>query len=85
MIDGEWVLDNWLFGHEKNPVLLYTPGAPDGVGFHEARLFNYLLKQQDGWIEYFTRRVSVASQSRVRDLLENARKNLPKDLNRTTG
>lgn len=84
MIDGEWVLDNWLFSHEKDPVLLYTPGAPDGVGFHEARLFNYLLKQQDGWIEYFTRRVSVASQSRVRDLLENVRKNLPKDLNRTT-
>ncbi|MFI8226801.1 toxin [Pseudomonas sp. NPDC085632] len=84
MIDGEWVLDNWLFSHEKNPPLLYTPGAPDGVGFREARLFNYLLKQQDGMVEYFTRRVGVASQSRVRDFLEDVKKNLPKDLNRTT-
>jgi hypothetical protein len=84
MIDGEWVLDNWLFSHDKNPVLLYTPGAPDGVSFREARLFNYLLKQQDGMIEYFTRRVSVESQTRFRTFLEAARKSLPKDLDKTT-
>ena len=84
MIDGEWVLDNWLFSHEKNPVLLYTPGAPDGVGFREARLFNYLLKQQDGMVEYFTRRVGVQSRTKIRNYLETAKNNLPKELNRTT-
>ncbi|TDV51806.1 hypothetical protein EDF87_102317 [Pseudomonas helmanticensis] len=84
MIDGEWVLDNWLFSHEKNPVLLYTPGAPDGVGFREARLFNYLLKQQDGMVEYFTRRVGVQSQTKIRNYLETAKNKLPKDLDRTT-
>jgi hypothetical protein len=84
MIDGEWVLDSWLFSHDKNPVLLYTPGAPDGISFREARLFNYLLKQQDGMIEYFTRRVSVESQARIRTFLEAAKKSLPGDLDKTT-
>ncbi|WP_242205066.1 MULTISPECIES: membrane-targeted effector domain-containing toxin [unclassified Pseudomonas] len=84
MIDGEWVLDNWLFGHDKNQVLLYTPDAPDGVSFREARLFNYLLKQQPGMIEYFTRRVGIQSQTRVRTFLETAKKQLPKDIDKTT-
>ncbi|SIR73319.1 hypothetical protein SAMN05216509_4351 [Pseudomonas sp. B10] len=83
MIDGEWVIDAWLFGHGSNPVLLYTPDAPDGVRFREARLFNYLLLQS-GMIEYLTQRVGVSAQTRVRTHLENIRKNLPKDLNRTT-
>ena len=84
MIDGEWVLDTWLFSHDKNPVLLYTPDAPDGVCFREARLFNYLLKQQSGMIEYFTRRVGVQSQTRVRTFLETAKKQLPNGLDKTT-
>ncbi|HWH87802.1 MAG TPA: membrane-targeted effector domain-containing toxin [Pseudomonas sp.] len=84
MIDGEWVMDAWLFGHADNPALLYTPDAPDGVSFREARLFNYLLQQQAGMIEYLVSRVSVDAQSRVRTFLENARKQLPKDLNKTT-
>ncbi|WP_332762785.1 membrane-targeted effector domain-containing toxin [Pseudomonas koreensis] len=84
MIDGEWVIDTWLFSHADNPVLLYTPDAPDGVSFREARLFNYLLQQQAGMIEYLTSRVGVSAQTRVRTFLENAKKKLPKDLNKTT-
>lgn len=84
MIDGEWVMDAWLFSHADNPVLLYTPDAPDGIRFREARLFNYLLKQQPGMIEYLTSRVGVSAQTRVRTLLENAKNQLPNDLNKTT-
>ncbi|WP_285409073.1 membrane-targeted effector domain-containing toxin [Pseudomonas sp. FR229a] len=84
MIDGEWVMDVWLFSHSDNPVLLYTPDAPDGVRFREARLFNYLLQQQAGMIEYLTSRVGVSAQTRVRTFLENAKKQLPKDLDKTT-
>ncbi|WP_435037929.1 membrane-targeted effector domain-containing toxin [Pseudomonas neuropathica] len=84
MIDGEWVLDAWLFSHGDNPVLLYTPEAPDGVAFREARLFNYLLQQQPGMLEYLTLRVGVSARTRVRSHLENIKKGLPKDLNKTT-
>ena len=84
MIDGEWVLDAWLFSHGANPVLLYTPEAPDGVAFREARLFNYLLQQQSGMLEYLTLRVDVSARTRVRTYLENIKKGLPKDLNKTT-
>lgn len=84
MIDGEWVIDTWLFSHGNNPVLLYTPDAPDGVSFREARLFNYLLQQQAGMIEYFALRVGVGAQPRIRTFLENVKTQLPKDLNKTT-
>lgn len=84
MIDGEWVIDTWLFSHDKNPVLLYTPQAPDGVSFREARLFNYLLKEQPGFGGYLAGRVGVQAQSRVRTFLDSARKGLPDTLNRTT-
>ncbi|WP_415763566.1 membrane-targeted effector domain-containing toxin [Pseudomonas sp. CP4] len=84
MIDGEWVIDTWLFSHDKQPALLYTPDAPDGVAFREARLFNYLLKQTDGLIEYLTVRVGVQAQKRVRTFLETAKKDLPQEINRTT-
>lgn len=84
MIDGEWVMDAWLFSHADDPVLLYTPDAPDGVRFREARLFNYLLQQQAGMIEYLTSRVGVSAQTRVRTFLENAKKQLPENLNKTT-
>jgi hypothetical protein len=84
MIDGEWVIDTWLFSHDNRPALIYTPDAPDGVAFREARLFNYLLKHTDGIIEYLTVRVGVQSQKRVRTFLETARKDLPQQLNRTT-
>ncbi|MBF6032439.1 membrane-targeted effector domain-containing toxin [Pseudomonas sp. P155] len=84
MIDGEWVLDAWLFSHGDNPALLYTPEAPDGVAFREALLFNYLLQQQSGMLEYLTLRVGVSARTRVRTHLENIKKGLPKDLNKTT-
>ena len=84
MIDGEWVIDAWLFGHGDNPVLLYTPDAPDGVAFREARLFNYLLQQQSGMLEYLTMRVGASARNRVRTHLENIKKGLPKDLYKTT-
>ncbi|WP_207938171.1 hypothetical protein, partial [Pseudomonas sp. 51_B] len=59
------------------------PDAPDGVRFREARLFNYLLLQS-GMVEYFTSRVGISAQTRVRTPLDNIRKKLPKDLNKTT-
>jgi len=80
LVDGDWVIDNYLFSHGTNPVLLYTPQAPDGVSFREARQFNYLLKKTPGMIAYFTNRVGVSSQVRVRQFLEEARQGLPEDL-----
>ena len=84
LIDGDWVIDTFLFRHGDNPVLLYTPQAPDGVSFREARLFNYLLKKQPGMIAYLTQRVGIQSQARVRAFLEEAKRGLPEHLNRTT-
>lgn len=83
-IDGEWVIGNYLFSHADNPTLLYTPNAPDGISFREARLFNYLLKQVDGMPAYFCGRVPTQSRSRVSGFLESVRNGLPSDINRTT-
>jgi len=83
MVDGEWVIDTLLFSHADNPVLLYTPQAPDGIQFREARQFNYLLKKQPGMIEYLCSRMARQSQVRMRSFLENARKALPEHLNKT--
>ncbi|WP_395610580.1 membrane-targeted effector domain-containing toxin [Pseudomonas sp. B22129] len=83
-INGDWVLGNYLFSHADNPVLLYTPDAPDGIAFREAKLFNYLLKTVDGMLTYWCERVPQTSVARVRQFLQNARKGLPKDINRTT-
>ena len=83
MIDGDWVIDTLLFSHAANPVLLYTPQAPDGVFFREARQFNYLLKKVDGMLDYFCTRVAVQSQVRVRHFLQTAQAGLPADLNST--
>lgn len=84
MIDGDWVIGTWLFTHADNPVLLYTPQAPDGISFREARLFNYLLKKQPGMIDYFTERVGVQSRTRVRAFLDEAKRKLPEQLDKTT-
>ncbi|RON52793.1 toxin [Pseudomonas frederiksbergensis] len=84
MIDGEWVIDTWLFSHGDNPVLLYTPQAPDGISFRQARRFNYLLKKQPGMLAYLTRRVGVQSQTRVRAFLEDAKQQLPEQLDSTS-
>ena len=83
-IDGEWVIGNYLFSHADNPVLLYTPDAPDGITFREARLFNYLLKKVDGMLVYWCARVPLRSAARVRLFLETARSGLPDDINRST-
>lgn len=82
-IDGEWVIDNYLFSHAAHPVLLYTPKAPDGVFFREARVFNYLLKKVDGMLDYFSARVAVQSRARIQSFLETAKAGLPADLNST--
>ncbi|TWD49331.1 membrane-targeted effector domain-containing toxin [Pseudomonas sp. SJZ131] len=84
MIDGEWVIDTFLFSHAKNPPLLYTPQAPDGITFREARLFNYLLKKQPGMLAYLSERVGVQAQSRVRGFLLAAQTRLPEQLNKTS-
>ncbi|WP_213939824.1 membrane-targeted effector domain-containing toxin [Pseudomonas sp. dw_612] len=84
LIDGDWVIDAWLLRHADNPVLLYTPQAPDGISFREARLFNYVLKKQPGMLDYLTQRVGVQSRVRVRAFLEGAKRGLPEHLNSTT-
>ena len=84
LVDGEWVIDNFLFSHAGFPTLLYTPNAPDGISFREARQFNYLLKKTPGMVGYFTLRVGAQSQARVRNFLEEAKAQLPEDLNKTS-
>lgn len=83
-IDGDWVIGNYLFSHGDNPVLLYTPDAPDGIGFREARLFNYLLKKVDGIPSYWGARVALPSVARVAVFLTTAREGLPAEIDRST-
>ena len=84
VIDGEWVIGCYLFSHDNHPTLLYTPNAPDGIGLREARLFNYLLKKLPGMLGYLLERVAVQSKARVRTFLEEARRQLPEDLDKTS-
>lgn len=84
MIDGDWVIGCWLFTHADNPVMLYTPQAPDGISFRPARLFNYLLKKQPGMLAYLTDRVGVQSRTRVRNFLDEAKNKLPDQLDTTS-
>lgn len=83
-IDGDWVIGNYLFSHGNNPVLLYTPDSPDGIGFREARLFNYLLKHIEGMPAYWCARVPLPSVARVGLFLKIASQGLPHDINRST-
>ncbi|WP_438868975.1 dermonecrotic toxin domain-containing protein [Pseudomonas sp. L1(2025)] len=83
-IDGDWVMGNYLFSHADNPVLLYTPNAPDDIGFREAKLFNYWLKKVDGVSDYLQSRVPVQSQVRIGTFLKTARDGLPETIDRTT-
>ena len=83
-IDGDWVIGNYLFSHDDHPVLLYTPDSPDGIGFREARLFNYLLKQIEGMPAYWCARVPLPSVARVGLFLKTASQGLPHDINRST-
>lgn len=83
-IDGDWVIGNYLFSHADNPVLLYTPNAPDGIGFREAKLFNYWLKKVDGVLTYLHGRVPVQSKVRIGTFLKTARDGLPETIDRTT-
>ncbi|MFJ4195582.1 toxin [Pseudomonas sp. NPDC089534] len=84
LLDGDWVKDVFLFSHAGHPTLLYTPDTPDGVRFREARLFNYLLKSQPAVLDYLTRRVDVRSRARIRAFLQNARLQLPQNLDSTS-
>ena len=84
IIDGDWVIGNYLFSHGDNPVLLYTPDAPDGIGFREARLFNNLLKKVEGMPHYWRARVTLPSVARVGLFLKAARDGLPANIDRTT-
>ncbi|KAF1007537.1 MAG: hypothetical protein GAK32_02272 [Pseudomonas fluorescens] len=83
-IDDDWVMGCYLFRHGDDPVLLYTPNAPDEVGFRPARLFNYLVKKDNGLLAYLTARVAVQSRTRINQFLLTAQKGLPDDINRST-
>lgn len=83
-IDGDWVMGCYLFSHADNPVLLYTPNAPDEIAWREAKLFNYWLKKVDGVSDYLLGRVTVKSETRIRQLLEAARTGLPATIDRTS-
>ncbi|UXZ20912.1 membrane-targeted effector domain-containing toxin [Pseudomonas sp. YeP6b] len=84
VIDGEWVIGNYLFSHADNPVLLYTPNAPDGIDVREAKLFNYWLKKVDGVSDYLHGRVTVKARTRIGSFLKAARDGLPETIDRTT-
>ena len=84
MIDGDWVIGTYLFSHGNNPTLLYTPNAPDGISWREAKLFNYLLKKLPGMIQYLTSRVASQSKVRVQAFLETAKAQLPEQLDKTS-
>lgn len=84
MIDGEWIMGIYLFSHANNPVLMYTPDAPDGIDVREAKLFNYWLKKVDGVSAYLLDRVAVNSKTRIAAFLETARKGLPETIDPTT-
>ncbi|AZF28451.1 hypothetical protein C4J90_4308 [Pseudomonas sp. R2-60-08W] len=84
MIDGDWVIGTYLFSHGDNPTLLYTPNAPDGIRWREAKLFNYLLIKTPGMIQYLIARVPTQSRIRVQAFLEKAKEQLPEHLDRTT-
>ncbi|SDU33412.1 membrane-targeted effector domain-containing toxin [Pseudomonas orientalis] len=83
-IDGDWVMGTYLFSHADNPVLLYTPNAPDGIDFREAKLFNYWLKKVDGVSDYLNGRVAIQSRTRIGSFLKTARGGLPETIDRTT-
>ncbi|MFN3357039.1 MAG: toxin [Pseudomonas sp.] len=83
-IDGDWINDTFLFSHGDDPVLLYTPNAPDHIAFREARLFNHTLKKVDGMVAYLTERAPLPSRTRVGQFLKAAREQLPEHINRTT-
>lgn len=84
VIDGDWIIDTFLFSHADNPVLLYTPNAPDHITFREARLFNYTLKKISAMVGYLSARAPIQSQARVAQLLTTARQQLPEHIDRTT-
>lgn len=84
MLDGEWVIGNYLFSHGDNPVLLYTPNAPDGIAVREAKLFNYWLKKVEGVSDYLNGRVGTVATTRIKTFLATARKGLPETIDRTT-
>lgn len=84
VIDGHWIIDTFLFSHADNPVLLYTPNAPDHITFREARLFNYTLKKISAMVGYLSTRASIQSQARVAQWLTTAREQLPEHIDRTT-
>jgi hypothetical protein len=83
VIDGEWVMGVYLFSHGDNPVMLYTPDAPDGVSVRQARLFNYWLKTVDGVSAYLVDRVTVKGKARVAGILDASRKALPQTIDST--
>lgn len=56
-IFGTLIHGCFVFQHQQNPPLLYTPGAPDGVDFRLAKEFNERLKNLDAMEYYYTHRV----------------------------
>lgn len=84
MIEGEWLMDLYLFSYADHPTLLYTPNAPDNIAFREARLFNYLLKTTVGMPGYLALRAAQTSQHKVRTFLEQAKAQLPATLDKTS-
>ncbi|AZF07312.1 membrane-targeted effector domain-containing toxin [Pseudomonas sp. R5-89-07] len=84
LVDGEWLMDLYVFSHEGKPSLLYTPNAPDNIAWREARLFNFLLKHTEGMLDYLVLKTAKASQPRIRQWLAQAREQLPQTLDKTT-
>lgn len=84
MVDGEWLMDLYVFSHKGKPSLLYTPNAPDNIAWREVRLFNFLLKKTEGMLDYLVLKTAKASQPRIRQWLAQAKEQLPQTLDKTT-
>ncbi|MFC6335732.1 membrane-targeted effector domain-containing toxin [Pseudomonas sp. CCM 7891] len=84
-IDNHVVEGNYVFTYPNEQTLLYTPNAPDGIAFRQARLFNYVLKNVSDMIDYYCARCLLQNQSTLRTFLESSRAKLPAQDRTTPG
>lgn len=76
-IDSHVIDGCYVFTYPNEYTLLYTPNAPDGVTFRRARLFNYMLKNVSGIIDYYCTRCLLRNQPTLRNFLESSKNSLP--------
>ncbi|MBN2974634.1 membrane-targeted effector domain-containing toxin [Pseudomonas lactucae] len=76
-IDSHVIDGCYVFTYPNEYTLLYTPNAPDGIAFRRAKLFNYMLKNISGIIDYYCARCLLRNQLALRNFLESSKGSLP--------